>query len=171
MELLDIYTKDGLPTGKTLPREGIFGQLGAEERVLLVHICIFNPRGEMLLQQRRPDKDRYPGCWDVSAGGFVTAGESPLTAACRELQEELGLSVRADELQPVCCEPFGPVLDYFYNLYKVPAEEEIRLQESEVAAVEWAGMEEAFSLSRSGQFVDYTEDLLSRLYLSARREN
>lgn len=167
MELLDVYTKDGLPTGKSLPREGIFRNLAKDERVLLVHVCLFDSENKMLIQQRQPDKDRYPGCWDVSAGGFVSAGEDPLTAARRELKEELGLAVCAEKYRLVCCEPFGPVLDYFYNIYAAPALSECTLQQSEVAAVQWAGEEDVLSLSRNGQFVDYTEDLLTRLFRSA----
>lgn len=56
------------------------------------YILVFNTRGEIFLQKRTMDKDVYPGCWDVAAGGVVLAGESYEEAADRELLEELGIS-------------------------------------------------------------------------------
>jgi len=37
-------------------------------------------------------KDENPGYWDTSSAGHVDSGEDYLTAANRELQEELGIS-------------------------------------------------------------------------------
>jgi 16S rRNA (adenine1518-N6/adenine1519-N6)-dimethyltransferase len=57
-----------------------------------VHIFIFNPAGELLLQKRSRWKDRDPNLWDSSAAGHVGAGEEYDAAAARELREELGAS-------------------------------------------------------------------------------
>ncbi|HYY35316.1 MAG TPA: 16S rRNA (adenine(1518)-N(6)/adenine(1519)-N(6))-dimethyltransferase RsmA [Candidatus Binatia bacterium] len=58
-----------------------------------VHILIFNPAGELYLQQRSRWKDRHPLKWDSSAAGHVTAAESYDETARRELKEELGIDV------------------------------------------------------------------------------
>jgi len=58
-----------------------------------VHILIFNPAGEVYLQQRSRWKDRHPLKWDSSAAGHVTVAESYDETAQRELKEELGISV------------------------------------------------------------------------------
>jgi 16S rRNA (adenine1518-N6/adenine1519-N6)-dimethyltransferase len=58
-----------------------------------VHILIFNPTGEVYLQQRSRWKDRHPLKWDSSAAGHVIAAESYDQTAERELKEELGISV------------------------------------------------------------------------------
>jgi 16S rRNA (adenine1518-N6/adenine1519-N6)-dimethyltransferase len=58
-----------------------------------VHILIFNPAGEVYLQQRSRWKDRHPLRWDSSAAGHVVAAENYDETARRELQEELGISV------------------------------------------------------------------------------
>ncbi|WP_244515692.1 NUDIX hydrolase [Actinopolyspora xinjiangensis] len=47
--------------------------------------------GEVYVHRRTADKDVYPGMYDCWAGGVVGAGESPDTAARRELAEELGI--------------------------------------------------------------------------------
>jgi 16S rRNA (adenine1518-N6/adenine1519-N6)-dimethyltransferase len=58
-----------------------------------VHVLIFNPAGEVYLQQRSRWKDRHPLRWDSSAAGHVTAAESYDETARRELKEELGIGV------------------------------------------------------------------------------
>lgn len=55
------------------------------------HMLLFNASGELYLQKRSIWKDRNPARWDSSAAGHVDAGEDYLTAARRELQEELGI--------------------------------------------------------------------------------
>lgn len=81
-EFWDIYTKERLKTGK-LHKRG--GKLSDDEYHLVVHVCIFNNRNQLLIQQRQP--------WDLSVGGSAIAGESSSQAAERELAEELGLKM------------------------------------------------------------------------------
>lgn len=63
------------------------------------HILVFNSNGELLIQKRAPDKDRYPGYWDISVGGHVHVGESYESAARRELLEELSIRARIMRLE------------------------------------------------------------------------
>ena len=56
-----------------------------------VNILIFNSRGELLIQKRSADKDKYPNAYDFSASGHVDFGEDYETAALREMEEELGI--------------------------------------------------------------------------------
>lgn len=62
------------------------------------HILLFNSRGEVFVQLRSMNKDSGPGLWDISAAGHVDSGESYLDCAVRELYEELGVTVNADDL-------------------------------------------------------------------------
>jgi len=57
-----------------------------------VHVLVFNDRGELLLQLRTKTKDIQPGKWDTSVGGHLDPGEDYLSAAVREMAEELGIS-------------------------------------------------------------------------------
>jgi 16S rRNA (adenine1518-N6/adenine1519-N6)-dimethyltransferase len=63
-----------------------------------VHILIFNPAGEVYLQQRSRWKDRHPLKWDSSAAGHVANGESYDQTARRELNEELGVTVALQKI-------------------------------------------------------------------------
>ena len=56
------------------------------------YILVFNSDGELFVQKRTPDKDVYPGFYDVAAGGVVKAGETYEKSASRELYEELGVA-------------------------------------------------------------------------------
>ena len=58
----------------------------------VVHLHVFNSKGEVYLQ-RRPDwKDIQPGKWDTSVGGHIDYGEEPEQALVREVREELGIT-------------------------------------------------------------------------------
>lgn len=95
LELLDILTPDGLPTGTTKPKHEVHRD-GDWHRA--AHLWIVTRDGRVLLQRRSESKESWPGRWDVSVAGHVNAGESGRDAAVREAFEELGLRFAADEL-------------------------------------------------------------------------
>lgn len=94
-ELLDILTPDGKPTGKTAlkfeaHKKGWFHAT--------VHIWLFTSDEKILLQKRALTKKVFPGLWDISVAGHVAAGEEILTAAKREVLEEIGLELEEKDL-------------------------------------------------------------------------
>ena len=58
----------------------------------VVHLHVFNSRGEVYLQKRPEWKDIQPGKWDTAVGGHIDEGETPEQALTREVREELGIS-------------------------------------------------------------------------------
>ena len=58
----------------------------------VVHLHVFNSKGELFLQKRPGWKDIQPGKWDTSVGGHVDLGESVEMALKREAREELGIT-------------------------------------------------------------------------------
>ena len=62
------------------------------------HLWLYTEDKKILWQKRSFSKSNFPGLWDVSVAGHITAGESPLAAILRETKEELGLELNADQL-------------------------------------------------------------------------
>ena len=58
----------------------------------VVHLHVFNSKGEVYLQKRPEWKDIQPGKWDTSVGGHLDYGETPEQALVREVREELGIT-------------------------------------------------------------------------------
>jgi isopentenyl-diphosphate Delta-isomerase len=63
------------------------------------HIWIYNLRGEILLQLKSENNEFYPNMWDISVAGHVSAGEEPIISALREMEEEIGLSIKQKNLE------------------------------------------------------------------------
>jgi len=93
-ELLEVVNHKG-EVINLLPRRTIHGNPSLIHRV--VHVLVFNSRGELLLQKRSMNKDVAPGKWDTSVGGHLNPGEGPLSGVHRETKEELGIVVEEPE--------------------------------------------------------------------------
>lgn len=65
-----------------------------------VSYVIFRQEDFVLLQLRQ-GTEYMSGYWATAAAGHVEDNESAHEAACREVQEELGISVNADDLSPL----------------------------------------------------------------------
>jgi isopentenyldiphosphate isomerase/intracellular septation protein A len=57
----------------------------------VVHLHIYNSKGEIYLQKRPMHKDTQPGKWDTAVGGHVDLGETIEQALLRETAEELNI--------------------------------------------------------------------------------
>jgi len=66
------------------------------DRLDVVVGVIENANGEYLIQQRLPDKP-CAGQWEFP-GGKIETDETPMVALCRELWEELDISVKQSTL-------------------------------------------------------------------------
>jgi len=95
-EYLDIWNADGQPTGKKCLKDEAH-QKGWFHPT--VHIWFYTNTPSLLLQKRGLSKQTYPGFWDVSVAGHVSAGETILEGALREVKEEIGLDIKQTDLR------------------------------------------------------------------------
>jgi 16S rRNA (adenine1518-N6/adenine1519-N6)-dimethyltransferase len=96
-EELAVVDENDRPTGAA-DRQTVHAK---DLRHRAVHVFVTNRERELFLQKRSWRKDRYPRCWDSSAAGHVSAGETYDDCAGRELTEELGISVGLDRIGAV----------------------------------------------------------------------
>ena len=89
-ELFPLVDEDGNQIGKATRRECHSGTMLLHP---VVHLHVFNAKGELYLQKRSTDKDIQPGKWDTSVGGHVDYDETVENALKREAREELGLEI------------------------------------------------------------------------------
>jgi isopentenyldiphosphate isomerase len=113
MESWDILDENRHLTGKKIKRGT---DCLENEYRLVIHICIFNSKNKMLIQQRQPFKEGWSNMWDVTVGGGALAGESSKEAAHRELLEEIGLDIDFTNERPFFTVNFNNGFDDFYLL-------------------------------------------------------
>ncbi|MBQ6565970.1 MAG: NUDIX domain-containing protein [Treponema sp.] len=166
MERFDLYTADRQRTGRTLERgertpEGFYR--------LVIHVCIFDSKGRMLIQQRQPFKASWSNLWDVSVGGQAVTGDTSRTAAEREVREELGLAIDLADTRPVLTLYWNHGFDDYYVLTKDVDLKTLTLQPEEVQAVRWAEKDEIMRMIDGGEFIPYEKGLIELLF--SRRTN
>lgn len=133
---------------------------------MVVHVCIFNSKGEMLIQKRADDIVRWPGYWDVSVGGGASAGDDSRSAAKRETFEELGLHIDFSDRRPVITVNFHDGFDDFYTIELDCAIDGLELQKEEVADARWASKDEIEVMIDDGSFIPYQKDLIGYLFFA-----
>jgi len=161
MELVDLYDENRVPLGKTAER---YGKKGPGEYRTVVHVCVFDTQGRLLIQQRAPEKYIWPGRWDVSVGGGVDAGETSRQGAEREFREELGYPLQLGTMRPSVTVNFRGGFDDFFLVTKNLDLDTLVLQKEEVSAVRWATLEEVMELMDGGQFVSYPRSFMQFLF-------
>ncbi len=87
-ELIDVLDENGIQTGEVLSRKEIHKR-GLWHRAIVV--AIINEKNEILLQQRSEKKEKNAGMWDISVAGHISSGQDALSAAAREINEEVSV--------------------------------------------------------------------------------
>jgi|AP95_1055475.scaffolds.fasta_scaffold18483_6 8-oxo-dGTP pyrophosphatase MutT (NUDIX family) len=95
-ELLDVLDGDGNFTGRK-PRSLVHRDHDRHGLVFVWSAWVRGGRGVMVLQRRGRSGDPYAAHIDALAGGHIGAGETPVEAALRELEEEAGVAASAHD--------------------------------------------------------------------------
>ncbi len=95
-EIWDLYTQDRVKTNQKMMRSK---KIPSHLYHLAVHICLFNDRDEMLIQQRFKKRKTWSGLWDMSAGDSALMNETSYMAAERKVYEELGIQLSLKDIR------------------------------------------------------------------------
>ena len=177
-ERIDIWDEAGRATGRTALKSEAHRMCWGHPTV---HIWFYTGSGRVLLQRRAPDKETFPGLWDVSVAGHIGAGESPLEGAVREIREEIGLEVSPLDLEPIGIfrevhkHPGGIVDCEFHHAFLCRLEKPAsRLvpQEGEVSELKLYPLitlaEEIWGLARAGRYVPHGTEYYRHVFREIR---
>jgi isopentenyl-diphosphate delta-isomerase len=127
-----------------------------------IHVLVFNRDGEMLLQLRGPDRDKYPNTFDLSVSEHAKAGESYDHAAKRGLLEELGIGDAEPERILRLRMEYGPRDWSITVLYKLVYEGKMRMDRKETASIQFFPVDEVRKMlgDEKEKFSSWTYEIL-----------
>ncbi len=133
-EVFDIVDDGDVVVGREFRRE--IHRRGLLHRA--IHIFWLRPDGLLCLQRRSYAKDNCPGLLSSSCAGHVDSGEDYLSAAVRELHEELGVAVPSMALLEIDYAPWHADLgNEFVRAYILRGDHPTKLAEFEVDSILW----------------------------------
>lgn len=165
MEHLEIFCEQtNEATGEVLPRaEAIAKRAWCRS----TNVFIVNHQGQVLCHRRTMNKERMPGWWMTHVGGHVGVGETYESNAQKELQEEAGVYVEADQLiswRTTKLEKARLWVREFVVVIDRPAEA-FTPQVGEVEQFAWYAPEDILRLSKEeGKWAAGTHDFLTEYH-------
>lgn len=161
MEMWDILDRNGMPTGKTVKRKKFCLQKGEYHSV--VHIWVLGSDGRVLIQRRSLTKPLMPGEW-AAIGGSAVSGEDALTAARRELEEEMGIAAEPEQLRLIKqMVRKNSILSIFLIRCDVSVTDLI-LQEDEVSEARWVHRNKLRQMIRTRAFHNYGNEYFDAVF-------
>jgi 8-oxo-dGTP pyrophosphatase MutT (NUDIX family) len=155
MEIWDVYKIDGSFAGYDLIRGELIpkGLYHLVSEILVKHVD-----GSYLLMQRDFNKESYPGMFEATAGGSALKGESPITAALRELREETG--IHAGDLVQINKTNSDNTIFYSFLCMTDCNKSAIILQTGETVSYRWITKEEFLEFMNSSECIPPQRDRL-----------
>ena len=167
-EQIDILNADGTPAGYSCGRTRVHAE-GLWHRT--IHVWAFNPEGKILFQLRARVKENNPGLLDTSCAGHISAGDTSVNAAVRELREELGVRKSPRDLEYLFEVKYATVLNggtyidnEYYDVYRTTLSDEeaksLVPQPGEVDDFVWMTRDEFFAKRKlhPEKFVSHPKD-------------
>lgn len=149
-EMWDVYDENRNPKGR-LHRRG--DPLAKGDYHLVVHVWIKNSEGKFLISKRHPKKG-YPNMWEPT-GGSALAGDDSLTAALREVKEELGITLSPENGRCVKTLTGKDHITDIWEFFEDHSLSDVVLQEGETCGAAFADRETILRMNDEGTFVPY----------------
>ena len=156
MEIWDLYNADGTPTGFQACRGTNIpdGHYHIISEVILKH----KETQDILVMKRSRHKNKYPGCWEITAGGCAVTGESPEECMLRELYEETGMTADKYDLLGIQVHKEEKAIFYLYIAYTELSKSCVRLQAGETEDSCWIPSAEMEKFLKTANVVLATKD-------------
>ena len=158
MEKRDLYDINKKLTGETIYKNE---KIPANRYILVVLVFIQNSQGKFLIQKISKQKDgKY-----ASTGGHPKTGETSIDGMITEIKEELGLTVKPEELELIFSGQEN-VKQVFFDIYYMRKDfniSDLKLQKEEVDFVEWLSFKEVETLIKKDLFLESHAEELYRL--------
>lgn len=158
MEEWDVLDRHGNQKGYKKKRGE---QLLEGEYHKVVHIWILSDDGHYLVQKRSQYKEEFPNIW-AATGGSVIAGENSVQGAIREVDEEIGILLTHEELEPIFS--YCPQIEGFTGItdvYMVKKNIDITkciIDKDEVEALEYMPKEDIMKKVNDYVFYNYANE-------------
>ena len=150
MELWDVLDEYGNKTGKTIKRGSSLSQ---GEYRLVVDVWIMNGNNEFLISKRTPQKHPDPDKWEPTLGSATIEDDDSISAALREVREELGVMLNSQA--GILIKRFksrNVIFDVWLFRQEVDVSTVV-LQEEEVDEFMWATESKIKELIKKGEFI------------------
>jgi len=149
-ELWDIYDIERNLSGRTHRRAD---PLPAGDFHLVVYVWLLNSKGEFLITKRAPNKG-YPNMWECT-GGSAVAGDNSLTAAIREVKEEIGLDIKSENGECLFTITRDNSISDVWLFRQDFSLDDVILQENETIDAKYALPDEIRTMVRNGSFIAF----------------
>lgn len=147
MELFDVVDKNRKKRGYTKPRGE---KLEENEYNVGVEIWVFN-KNRLLMTKRSLEKS-HPGEWEVP-GGCSQSGEDSIDTLIREVKEEIGISIKEDDVQLIGTQLYKKQFVDIYKTNKSINLDDIVLQKEEVINVKFITKKEFMDMASNNEIV------------------
>ena len=167
MEKRDLYDKNRMLIGETILKGD---KIPKGRYIIVVLVMIQNSKGEFLIQKRSKQKGgRY-----AATGGHVKSGQTSVEGMIEEIQEEIGLMVKKEELECIYSQKFDDE-QVFFDLYYMKKDiniADLTLQIEEVESVCWSTVEEIDELIKKDMFfINHAEEVYRTIDILKERDN
>lgn len=148
MEKRDLYDTNRNLTGETIYKEE---EIPNGRYIVVVLIFIQNSEGKFLIQKRSKRKNGK----FATTGGHPKSGETSIQGIITEVEEEIGLKIKPEDLKIYYegkSEEEKVFFDDYYIKLDVPNIKKLKLQKEEVESLHWFSEEEIKELMNQDKF-------------------
>ncbi len=163
-EIWDAYDKNGNKLGFDLVRGEVVpsGVYHLVAEALVRHVD-----GDFLLMKRSPQKEKFAGFYEATAGGSALKGEDALQCVKRELKEETGVTAISYEEIAFNVFEVGSCLFHSFLAITDCEKDAVSVQEGETVGYKWVTEDEFIEFMEGGRGHPSSKKEVLRVYAKA----